>query len=290
MKCQFVDAEKAKWSVLRMCKMLQFSPKTYYAWRKRLKSARQLSDEQLLVQIRAAFKASRATYGIPRVYAVLKAEGVCVGRKRVARLMRENELRVQPRRGYRCTTTVQDPSHEVASNTLDRDFTASAPNDKWVNDVSYIPTDEGWLYLATMLDQFNREIAGWAMDDTNDQPLTKRELDMARLTHKPPRGLLHHSDRGSTYTAGDYRYALADNGIEASISRKGDCWDNSVVESFFATLKKELIYRTRYTTPRQAAAAIFEYIEVFYNRIRLHPTLEYRSPAQIRRENTVMVN
>lgn len=290
MKCQFVDAEKARWSVVRMCKMLQFSPQTYYAWTKRGKSTKELSDEQLLVQIRAAFKASRGAYGSPRVHAALKAEGVCVGRNRVARLMRENGLRVLLRRGFRCTTTVRDPSHEVAPNSLDRDFTASAPNEKWVTDVTFIPTDEGWLYLATMLDLYNREIVGWAMDDTNDQLLTKRALDMALQSHRPPKGLLHHSDRGSTYTAIDYRDALADNGIEASMSRKGNCWDNSVAESFFATLKKELVYRTRYATRRQAAAAIFEYIEVFYNRIRLHSTLGYRTPAQVRRESTNLVN
>ena len=289
MKCQFVDAEKANWSVLRICKMLQFSPKTYYAWRKREKSTRELADERLLIQIRAAFKASRETYGSPRVHAALKAAGVSVGLNRVTRLMRENGLCVRPRRGFRCTTTVRDPAHAVAPNTLDRDFEATAPNEKWVTDVTFIPTDEGWLYLASMLDLYNREIVGWAMDDTNDQLLTKRALDMALQTHEPPEGLLHHSDRGSTYTAGDYRDALAENGIEVSMSRKGDCWDNAVAESFFATLKKELVHRQHFKTRRQAAAAIFEYIEVFYNRIRLHSTLGYRTPIQARQDNTTLV-
>ena len=158
MKCEFVDAEKANWSVVRMCKMLKFSPKTYYAFRKRGKCARQLDDERLLVQIKAAFHVSRETYGSPRVHAALKASGLNVGLNRVARLMKENGLCVRPRRGFRCTTTVRDPAHAVAPNTLDRDFVASAPNEKWVTDVTFIPTDEGWLYLATMLDLYNREM------------------------------------------------------------------------------------------------------------------------------------
>jgi len=289
MKCEFVDAEKAQWSVVRMCKMLKFSPKTYYAWRSRGVSAHKLADEKLMVHIKAAFEASRATYGSPRVHAALTAEGIKVGRKRVARLMRENGLVVQPRRGFRCTTTERDPAHEVAPNTLDRDFEANGPNEKWVTDVTSIRTGQGWLYLATMLDLFNREIVGWAMDSTNDQLLTKRALDMALQSHKPPKGLLHHSDRGSTYTAGDYRDALATNGIEASMSRKGNCWDNAVAESFFATLKKELVHRQRFNTHKQAKAAIFEYIEVFYNRVRLHSTLGYKTPVQLRTENTTPV-
>lgn len=182
--------QKARWSVVRMCKMLKFSPKTYYAWRKRDKSTRELADEQLLVQIRAAFEASRGTYGSPRVHAALAAAGVGAGLNRVARLMRENRLCVRPRRGFRCTTTVRDPAHAVAPNTLDRDFHATAPNEKWVTDVTFVPTDEGWLYLATMLDLYNREIVGWAMGETNDQLLTKQALDMALQTHKPPEGLL----------------------------------------------------------------------------------------------------
>ena len=290
MKCEFVDAEKAQWPVVRMCKMLKFSPKTYYAWRLRDKSPRELADEQLLVQIQVAFKASRGTYGSPRIHAALTAAGVGAGLNRVARLMRQNGLCVRPRRGFRCTTTARDPAHAVAPNTLDRDFQATAPNEKWVTDVTFVPTDEGWLYLASLLDLYNREIVGWAMGDTHDQLLTKRALDMALQAHEPPEGLLHHSDRGSTYTAGDYRDALAKNGIKVSMSRKGDCWDNSVAESFFATLKKELVHRQRFETRRQAAAAIFEYIEVFYNRIRLHSTLGYRTPIQARREKASLVN
>ena len=228
MKCDFVDAEKAAFPIRRLCKVLELSPKTYYARRSRAKSARALGDEQLLVLIRAVFEESRETYGSPRVHAALAADDVRVGRKRVARLMRQAGLAVRPKRGFRCTTTVRDPEHSVAPNTLDRQFSVKALNVAWVTDVTYIPTDEGWLYLATIIDLFNREVVGYAMSSTNDQLLTAKALRLALAEHQPPAGMIHHSDRGSTYTAGDYRDLLADNGIECSMSRKGDCWDNSV--------------------------------------------------------------
>jgi len=285
-KCDFVDAEKAAFPIRRLCKVLELSPKTYYARRSRAKSARALGDEQLLVLIRAVFEESRETYGSPRVHAALAADDVRVGRKRVARLMRQAGLAVRPKRGFRCTTTVRDPEHSVAPNTLDRQFSVKALNVAWVTDVTYIPTDEGWLYLATIIDLFNREVVGYAMSSTNDQLLTAKALRLALAEHQPPAGMIHHSDRGSTYTAGDYRDLLADNGIECSMSRKGDCWDNSVAESFFATLKKELVHRTRFATRQQARVAIFEYIEVFYNRQRLHSTIGYKTPTQVRLDNT----
>lgn len=286
MKCRFVDAQKAAFPVRRLCNTIELSPKTYYAWRNRSASARELDDRRLLVLIRAAFDASRKTYGSPRVHAALAANGVRVGRKRVARLMRQAGLAVRPKRGFRCTTTQRNPDHAVAPNTLDRQFDVEAPNVAWVTDVTYVPSGEGWLYLATILDLFNREVIGYAMSSTNDQQLTAKALRMALSDHEPPAGLIHHSDRGSTYTAGDYRDLLASNGIECSMSRKGDCWDNSVAESFFATLKKDLVHRTRFTTRQQARAAIFEYIEVFYNRQRLHSTLGNKSPMQYRLDNT----
>ena len=289
MKCAFVEAEKAAWPVARMCKVLELSPKTFYAWRNRDKSARELDDARLLVLIHAAFEASRRTYGSPRIHAALRADGVRVGRKRVARLMREAALAVRSRRGFRCTTTQRDPDHEVAPNTLDRQFATEAPNVAWVTDVTFVPTDEGWVYLATIMDLYNREVVGHASSDTNDQLLTAKALRMALDDRAPPAGLVHHSDRGSTYTAGDYRDLLAANGIECSMSRKGDCWDNSVAESFFATLKKDLVHRTRFRTRQEARTAIFEYIEVFYNRQRLHSTLGHRSPKQYRLDNASKV-
>ena len=285
MKCRFVDAEKAAFPIRRLCKTIGLSPQTYYAWRSRAKSARRLADEQLLVLVRAAFETSRKTYGSPRVHAELVNSGIMVGVNRVARLMRENGLIVRPRRAFRCTTTQRDPAHAVAPNTLARQFDVDGQNKAWVTDVTFVPTGEGWLYLATVLDLGNREVVGWAASDTNDQLLTAKALRLALSDHAPPAGLLHHSDRGSTYTAGDYRDLLAANGIECSMSRKGDCWDNAVAESFFATLKKELVHRDRYATRREARSAAFEYIEVFYNRIRLHSTLGYKSPRQYRLDN-----
>ena len=286
MKCRFVDAEKASFPIRRLCRTIELSRQTYYAWRSRGKSARRLADEQLLGLIRAAFEASRQTYGSPRVHAALVADGVVVGVNRVARLMREDGLVVRPRRAFRCTTTRCDPAHAVAPNLLERQFDVDGQNRVWVTDVTFVPTSEGWLYVATVLDLGNREVVGWAAGDTNDQRLTAKALRLALSDHAPPAGLLHHSDRGSTYTAGDYRDLLAAHGIECSMSRKGDCWDNAVAESFFSTLKKELVHRDRYATRREAKSAVFEYIEVFYNRIRLHSTLGYKSPRQYRLDNT----
>jgi transposase InsO family protein len=288
-KFQFVDAEKANFPVAALCRAMSVKRKSYYAWRKRPQCARVQQDQALVLKIKAAFKRSRDTYGSPRVHAALVASGCTVGLNRVARLMRENELSVRPRRGFRCTTTQRDPAHQVAPNVLERDFSASQPNEKWVTDVTFVPTDEGWLYLATLLDLYNREVVGWAMDGNNDQNLTARALTMALETHNPPEGLVHHSDRGSTYTAHDYRDMLKDNGIKCSMSRKGDCWDNAVAESFFSSLKKDLVHRMHFKTRRQAAVAIFEYLEVFYNRIRLHSTLGYKTPVEYRLINTTPV-
>ena len=224
------------------------------------------------------------------MHAALAADGVRVGRKRVARLMRQAALAVRPRRAFRCTTTRRDPAHAVVPNTLDRQFDVDEPNVAWVTDVTFVPTGEGWLYLATILDLYNREVVGYATSETNDQLLTAAALRRALAEYAPPAGLIHHSDRGSTYTAGDYRDLLAEHGIECSMSCKGDCWDNSVAESFFATLKKDLVHRTRFATRGAAGSAIFEYIEVFYNRKRLHSTLGHKSPQQYRRDNASRVD
>lgn len=288
MKSRFVETEKANYPVTLICRMLKFSPKSYYAWRSREPSARQLETERLLVQIREAFERGRSTYGSPRVHAELQESGIKVGLNRVAALMRTMGLCVLPRRGFRVCTTERDPAHEVAPNVLARDFTANAPNQKWVGDVTFIETGEGWLYLATMIDLYNREIVGWAMSDRNDQSLTRQCLDMALDGCASTEELLHHTDRGSTYTAGDYRKALADQGVTCSMSRKGNCWDNSVAESCFATIKKDLIHRERFATRTEATSAIFEYVERFYNRIRRHSSLGYMTPVQFREYNTTV--
>lgn len=286
MKSRFVDTEKANYPVTLICKMLKFSPKSYYAWRKREPSARQVETERLLEQIREAFERGRGTYGSPRVHAELVESGLKVGLNRVARLMRTMGLSVLPRRGFRVSTTERNPDHDVAPNVLERDFTATALNQKWVGDVTFVPTDEGWLYLATMIDLYNREIVGWAMGERNDQHLTRQCLDMALDSCASTEELLHHTDRGSTYTAGDYRDALAAQGITCSMSRKGNCWDNSVAESCFATIKKDLVHRTRFETRKSAISAIFEYVERFYNRVRRHSSLGYMTPVQFREYNT----
>lgn len=285
MRFEFIHAEKVNFPIRVMCSVLEVSPAGYYAWCKRGKSDRQLDNEELVDSIKMIHARSRETYGSPRIHQELIKYGVNVGVNRVARLMQENNIKVLPKRGYRVSTTNSDPANAVTPNTLDRDFTATAINQKWVTDVTFVNTEEGWLYLAAIIDIFNREIVGWGMSDKNDTELTLSALDMALLKHSPPRGLLHHSDRGSNYTCKAYRAALKAHGIECSMSRRANCWDNAVAESFFATLKKELIHKFIYSTREEATSAIFEYIEVFYNRIRIHSVLNYLSPVEFRELN-----
>jgi len=285
MRFQFVSAQKAHYAITDLCHAVEVSTSGYYAWLNREPSRRQVEDERLLRLIKSIFKSSRETYGSPRIHATLQELGHKVAPKRVARIMQENALVVRPSRAWRCVTTKADPRNSVAANELDRDFTATKADEKWVTDVTFVPTDEGWLYLASMIDLYNREVVGWAMGESNDTTLTLQALDMALEFRNPPEGLVHHSDRGSNYTAKDYRQALSDRGIQCSMSRKGNCWDNAVAESFFATIKKELVHRYTFTTRREAAAAIFEYIEVFYNRVRKHSQLGYTSPVEFRRNN-----
>jgi len=283
---QFIQTQKANFTVTDLCDSMGVSTSGYYAWLKREASQHQLEDEKLLRLIKTIFEASRKSYGSPRVHATLQEQGYKVAEKRVARIMRENDLVVHTSRAWKCCTTNTDPLNSVAPNELDREFSAKAINEKWVTDVTFVATDEGWLYLASMIDLYNREVVGWAMSESNDTALTLRALDMSLESRKPPKGLVHHSDRGSNYTAKDYRKALADRGVQCSMSRKGNCWDNAVAESFFATLKKELVHRYIFKTRREAAAAIFEYIEAFYNRVRKHSHLGYTSPVEFRRANS----
>ncbi len=240
MKFSFIDAEKDNFSVQLMCRVLHVSRPGYYAWKRRPVSVKALRDVALLKQIKTNHKLSRGTYGSPRVHADLEASGECVGVNRVARLMRQNDMTVKPKRGFRCSTTQRDPAHKVAPNVLDRDFTATESSQKWVTDTTFVATGEGWLYVAAILNLYNREVVGWSMGANNDTALTLRALDRALEAHNLPEGLLHHSDRGSTYTAHAYRNKLASSGIKCSMSRKGDCWDNGVAESFFATKKRTL--------------------------------------------------
>lgn len=279
MRFRFILAEKASYPVALMCRVLQVSRSGFYAWVKRPESNRSRADRKLLVAIRASHEASRKRYGSPRVLRDLRDDGHRAGRHRVARLMRENDIRGRRRRRFRVTTQ-SDHGHPIAENLLERCFTAPAPNTVWVTDITYIWTLEGWLYLCIILDLYSRRVVGWAMDSRIDQALTLRALRMALDGRPTTAGLIHHSDRGSQYAASAYRRTLAANGIACSMSRKGDCWDNAVAESFFATLKVELVHETMFVTRAQAQRELFEYIEVFYNRIRRHSSLGYVSPAE----------
>jgi transposase InsO family protein len=278
-KFEFIEAEKAQFPIAFMCARLGVSKSGFYAWRKRPPSARKLEDARLASEVRAAHAGSKGRYGSPRVHRELVANGRRIGKHRVARLMCENGLRGRRKRRFRHTT---DSNHAmpIAPNTLAREFTVHAPNEVWVTDITYIPTREGWLYLAAILDLFSRRVVGWSMSERITRQLTLDALTMARRSRTPPRGLLHHSDRGSQYASADYRAALDAAGIECSMSRKGNCWDNAVAESFFATLKTELVHEADWATRAEARSAIFEYLEVFYNRRRRHSSIDYVSPEE----------
>lgn len=279
MRFRFIQVEKANYPVALMCRLLEVSTSGFWAWCRRPQSPRAREDQRLLVQIQASHTASRQTYGSRRVHHDLKATGETVGRQRVARLMKAAGLRSHSRRPYRVTT---DSNHQqpVAPNGLARDFRANEANHKWAADISYVRTRSGWLYLAVVLDLYSRRVVGWAMSQRITRQLALDSLQMALTQRGQPQQLLHHSDRGSQYASKDYQRLLQNHGIECSMSRRGNCWDNAVVESFFATLKTELVHRTDYLNPEAARRAIFEYIEVFYNRQRRHSTLGYQTPAE----------
>ena len=275
----FIKANVADFPVEVMCEVLGVSRSGYYAWASRAESARAAADRALAAEIRTAHAASRGRYGSPRVHAELRAHGRRVGRKRVARLMRGMGLTARRRRRFRRTT---DSRHAfpIAPNLLGRVFTAAAPDQVWLADLTYIWTAEGWLYLAVVLDLYTRRVVSWAMADHLGQELALAALDMAIVRQRPAPGLLHHADRGVQYAAHGYRARLQAHGMLCSMSRKGDCWDNAPMESFFATLKGELVEEADYQTRDEARADVFQYIEGFYNRRRLHSALGYLTPEQ----------
>jgi len=267
-----------------MCRVLQVSESGFHASRKRSPCLRAIADERLMLHVRISHNRSRQTYGAPRVHQDLRAEGLRVGKKRVARLMKADGLAARrPKRGVRTTDSTH--AHPIAPNLLERKFAVfdangvAALNRVWIGDITYIPTREGWLYLAAILDLGSRRCIGWAMRDTLEAELAVSALRMALGARRPPAGLVHHSDRGVQYACDDYRGHLTAHGIVASMSRKGDCWDNAVAESFFATLELELIVTSDWHTRADARRAIFAYIETWYNRERRHSSLGYRSPA-----------
>lgn len=276
---ELVNAEKAHYPIAVLCSVLSVSRSGFYAWRQRPEPARATADAALVIEIRAAHKLGRGTYGSPRVHAELQAKGVHVSEKRVASLMRKDGLRARQKRRFRRTT---DSNHTdpIAPNVLQRDFEPEAPNRSWATDVTYVHTLEGWLYLAVMLDLFSRRVVGWAASCTNDRALALAALNRSIAARKPQPGLVHHSDRGSPYASEDYRRALEERGIVPSMSRTGDCWDNAVAESFFASLKAELVDHERYVSHAAAVTSIGDYIDNFYNPLRRHSHLDYLNPVE----------
>jgi transposase InsO family protein len=262
-----------------MCRVLEVGRSGFYAWLKRSESLRSQENQRYLVEIKAVHKKSRKTYGSPRVHADLKANGHRIGKHRVARLMRENGIVSRHKRKFRVTTD-SNHTHPIAENILQRRFDVSQLNQFWVSDITYIPTLEGWLFLAVTLDLYHRKVVGWSMDRFINQQLVIDALNMAFNNCNPEPGLIHHSDRGVQYACKAFQDLMKDHGIQCSMSRKGDCWDNAVAESFFHTLKVELIRDQKYSTRQEARADIFEYIEVFYNRQRRHSYLDYLTPDE----------
>ena len=283
MKYAFIAAHAGQFSIQRMCKVLRVGRSGYYAWTKSPPSARAQANQELLERIRDAYQASRQSYGSPRLHMALRKQGIACGRHRVARLMRAHGLVARPKRRFRPITTQRAPFVVPAPNRLNQDFAASAPNQKWASDFTYIETGEGWLYLAVVLDLFSRRVVGWAMRQTMDSALVEAALHMALADRQPDQGLLHHSDQGSQYTSSTYLFCLISAHSQLSMSRVGNCYDNAMVESFFSTLKTECI-TAPFRTYAEARSTIFEYVEVWYNRQRIHSSLGFCSPVEFERQ------
>lgn len=280
MRFSFILAEKASFPVAALCRALGVSRQGFYAHLKRQRTPRAAREQELQAQVQRIHAESRGTYGSPRVHGELRRRGIKVGKRRVERAMRSQGLAGRTPRRWRVTTR-SNPAHAKAPNTLARDFAAERPNTRWVTDITYVWTAEGWCYLAAVLDLFSRAVVGWSLDTSLATALPLRALRNAVQRRRPPVGLLHHSDQGCQYTSEVYREELARHGIMASMSRRGNCWDNAVAESFFSTLKTELLHRKSWRSREELHAALFDYIEVFYNRRRIHSTLGYKTPAEV---------
>jgi putative transposase len=280
---QLIDAAKKEFPVQRLCKVLGVSQSGFFAWKNRPASRRQREDMVLLAHVRSAFALSKGTYGSPRMTHELRDQGLRAGRRRTARLMRDNGLRARQKQRFKRTT---DSEHAwpVAPNLIDQDFAAAAPNQKWGADISYVWTREGWLYLAVVIDLFSRRVVGWSVGDRLHRSLALAALRRALAIRRPTSGLIHHSDRGSQYCSIDYQAELRRHGVQISMSGKGNCYDNAMVETFFKTLKSELVWRTVFLTRTEAAGAIGGYIDRFYNPVRRHSALDFVSPAMFERQ------
>lgn len=276
---EFIHEEKADFPLNVLCSALQVSRSGYYAWAERGPSARARRDEQLSTRIRAIHGEHKERYGSPRIHAELAADGEQVGRKRVARLMRENGLRARPKRHFKQTTD-SGHKHPVAPNVLEQQFTTNRPNEAWVGDITYLWTLEGWAYLAVLIDLYSRRVVGWALRKSLSRELAIAALSKALLQRRPEPGLIHHTDRGCQYASGDYQALLEHSGIVCSMSKAGCCWDNAVAESFFGTLKKELVHGCLFVTRTEAYDAISDYIENYYNPKRRHSANGFVSPNE----------
>lgn len=287
MMCQFILEHERVFPVSRMCAVLGVSRSGYYAWKGRVPGPREKANATLATEIKAVYTESRGTYGSPRVHAALVTRGVPCGRHRVARLMRAQGLAGRRRRRRRPLTTRQQAGNPIAPNVLNRDFSAARPDEKWVADITYLDTDEGWLYLAVILDLYSRRVIGWSMANHMQTSLIEAALEMAVASRHPVDGLIHHSDRGSQYTSAAYQDRLnALRVVTPSMSGIGNCYDNAVAESFFGTLKSECASR-RFVSHREARCAVFEFIEIWYNRQRLHSSLGYLSPEAFELQHTL---
>ena len=280
MRFRLIEDHRDVWPMRVMCRALSVSRSGYYAWRSRPDSPRKIANRALLVDIRRVHAQHRERYGAPRIHAELRAEGQAVSRKRVERVMRQHGIRARAPRRYRVCTTDSKHCLPVAPNLLEQNFVANQSNQVWLADITYIPTGEGWLYLAAILDLFTRKVVGWAMREHMRAELTIAALTMAVQRQRPRAGLIHHSDRGSQYAAGEYRNILQSAAITQSMSRKGNCWDNAPMESFFGTLKTELVYHREYPDRDSARRDLFAYIEGYYNRRRIHSAIGYITPQQ----------
>lgn len=278
MRYKFIEKHRTEHSICLMCRVLEVSSSGFYAWRRRPESQRRREDRKLKVSIRSAFFASRESYGTVRIQGDLSDQGIRCGRQRIGRLMREEDLVPKKARLFR-RTTISAAHHSKAENVLNRQFSVEAPNQVWAGDITYLRAGGSWLYLAVVLDLFSRRIVGWSISSSLGKGLAQSALSKALYERAPGPGLLHHSDRGSQYTSADYQTQLKKNHVVVSMSRKGDCWDNAVVESFFATLKIEL--GDTFSSRKAAQMALFDYIEIFYNRQRRHTTIGGMAPAQI---------
>ena len=288
MKYQFIAAHRTEFAVTVMCRVLAVSRSGYYAWLKRPTSLREMANQALRQQIKHIHQHSRQTYGSPRIQAELRVQGLKCGQNRVARLRREQKLWAKQKRKFKVTTTDSAHNYPVAPNLLNQNFTATQANEKWLTDITYIPTAEGWLYLAAVLDLYSRRIVGWAMSDRLERQLVINALNMAIQRRQPAAGLLHHSDRGSQYASDDYQALLTHHQMCCSMSRTGNCYDNAPMESFFGSLKTELVHHCHYLTQAEAKTRIFEYIELFYNRFRRHSALLFQSPVNF--ENLSLID